>query len=164
MRRMRNLIRGYTLIEILVVLFIISIVTGVGLLSIRYNENKQLESLANKMSETLQLAEEQALLQPMVLGLSIDQEKMQFFQSEKNEWLPIQDQILKQQMIPGQFQMVLATKTSQAQEIDKKPRPQIIISTNGDITPFTIYLGKKGEKPKFAISGDADGTISTTAL
>ena len=43
-------------------------------------------------------------------------------------------------------------------------KPQIVISTNGDVTPFTIYVGRKGKKPLYAISGDADGNVTSREL
>ena len=39
--------RGFTLVEILVVILIISIITSVGVLSISRNENKQVETTDN---------------------------------------------------------------------------------------------------------------------
>jgi len=69
---------GFTLIEILVVILIISIVTSVALLSISRNENRQLETFTKDLVQTLTLAQEQAMLQPAVLGLAIERHTYQF--------------------------------------------------------------------------------------
>ena len=47
---------------------------------------------------------------------------------------------------------------------DEDQLPQVVISTNGDITPFTIYVGKKGKSPRYVIKGDADGNITSKLL
>lgn len=153
--------RGFTLIEILVVLFIISIVTSVALLSISHNANKKIESFANELTQMITLAEEQAMLQPTVLGLSLNDQSFHFASLEskvgkKNTWVPLQDVILKKHIIPKDIQISLNTENNH--------HPQIIISTNGDVTPFTIYVGKKGEKPSYVIIGTADGNIANKAL
>lgn len=162
---------GYTLIEILIVLFIISIVTTVALLSIGYNENKQMESFANEVKEILTLAEEQALLTPNVLGLSFDEHVFQFarlsFSNDKKKWLLLEDSILGKHAIPENIQIRIEVgntflKTNHDEE--GPINPQIVISTNGDITPFTIYVGKKGSKPRYAIIGDADGNVTNKFL
>lgn len=159
--------QGYTLIEILIVLFIISIVTSVALLSIRYNENKQIESFASKFADLFRLAEEQAMLQPNVLGLSIDYSQFQFshlqFQANQQQWLPLDDTILGQQFIPNNIQIALEIQGDRT-NLNESKLPQIIISSNGDITPFTLYVGQKGKKPSYMVSGEADGSIRTIAI
>ncbi|OGT42639.1 MAG: type II secretion system protein GspH [Gammaproteobacteria bacterium RIFCSPHIGHO2_12_FULL_37_34] len=166
MKLMRNQF-GYTLIEILIVLFIMSIVTGVALLSIRYNENKQLESFANKFVDLVRLAEEQAMLQPNVLGLSIYQHAFQFshlqLSMDKQQWLPLEDTILHPQVIPDHIQIALEIQGDRI-SLNENKKPQIIISTNGDITPFTLFFGKKGEKPNYVVIGDADGAVYATTM
>lgn len=172
--------RGYTLIEILIVLFIISIVTSVALLSISRNENKQLESFANELTQKVTLAEEQAMLQPHVLGLSLRGNSYQFASyeaeagEEKNVWTPQEDAILGKHKIPSDIEISVqmggvrtaALEDEVEDEVDEaeKMNPQIVISTNGDITPFIIYVGKKGEKPRYAITGDADGSVTNKLL
>lgn len=163
---------GYTLIEILIVLFIISIVTSMAFLTIGSNENRQLESFANELTQILTLAEEQAMLQPSVLGLSLNEHSFQFasYDSVTDEktkvWTPLQDKLLGRQRIPRGVALSVEVgekRTGSVQESEKN-NPQIIISTNGDITPFTIYVGKPGEKPRYAIRGDADGSVTNKLL
>lgn len=163
---------GFTLIEILVVLFIISIITGVAILSIGRNDHRQVEAFANELAQLLTLAEEHAMLQPSILGLSLSEHSLQFasYQTvtdgKKNAWQPLQDQILGKHPIPSGIQLGLeiGDKKTMIMPGGVKNHPQIIISTSGDITPFTIYIGKRGERPRFAVKGDANGSVKTIVL
>ncbi len=165
---------GFTLIEVLVVIFIISIVTSVALLSLSRNENRQLESFANELAQIMTLAEEQAMLQPSVLGLSFNDHSFQFsvYQSavegKKQAWAPLQDNLFGSHVIPGSIQLSVKvdgkSAPSSGDEENTMNVPQIIISTNGDVTPFTIYVSKKGQKPRYAIRGEADGNITSKSL
>lgn len=169
---------GFTLVEILVVLFIISIVTSVALISISHNENKKIEAFANELTQLLTLAEEQAMLQPVILGVSLSGNTLQFasFQSineKKKIWLLLDDPILSKRNISNNIEVNvkacnLPHETSQDQDEEDEEKalfnPQIIISTSGDVSPFTIYVGKRGEKPQYAIIGDADGSITNKPL
>jgi general secretion pathway protein H len=167
---------GFTLIEVLVVIFIISIVTSVALLSLSRNENRQLESFANEFAQIMTLAEEQAMLQPSVLGLSFNDHSFQFsvYQSavegeeKKHAWAPLQDNLLGSHVIPNSIQLSVKldgkSAPSSGEEENTMNVPQIIISTNGDVTPFTIYVSKKGQKPRYAIRGEADGNITSKSL
>jgi general secretion pathway protein H len=152
---------GFTLIEILVVLFIISIVTTVALLSISRNENRQLETFTNELTQMLTLAEEQAMLQPTVMGLAFKSSSLQFSRYESS-WEPWQGASLGKRKVPDNIELKLEVANQKIDAANKTP--QIIISTNGDVTPFTIYIGKKGAKPRYAVIGDADGQITSQLL
>ncbi|MBX3709950.1 MAG: type II secretion system minor pseudopilin GspH [Gammaproteobacteria bacterium] len=172
-QRADRLSAGYTLIEILIVIFIISIVTSVALLSISHNENKRLESFTREFVQIMTLAEEQAMLQPTVLGLKLDKYSYQFASyhsplgEQKNPWVPLQDKILGNHKIPSNIQLdmkMTGKQVSDSSDSAQTNLPQIIISTNGDITPFTIYVAKRGQKPRYVIKGEADGSISSHSL
>lgn len=160
--------RGYTLIEILVVVFIISIVTTVALLSISQNENKHIEAFANELTQVMTFAEEQAMLQPVVLGVSLSDKSVNFSgwqpnaDSKKSAWIPLESSALQQRSVPSDIELTVAGHEDNA--ADNAKQPQIIISTNGDPTPFTIYVGKKGAKPRYVITGDTDGNITNRLL
>ncbi|EKD71210.1 MAG: hypothetical protein ACD_46C00245G0001, partial [uncultured bacterium] len=163
--------RGFTLIEILIVIFIISIVTSVAMLSISRNENKQIESFANELTQMLTLAEEQAMLQPSVMGLTFKQQTLQFSALKKasdgkDEWQLLRDNVLGEHRIPDNIEINIdagGKKINEADEVEKK-LPQVVISTSGDLSPFTIYIGKKGKKPRYAIIGSADGKVTNKEL
>lgn len=163
---------GFTLIEVLIVVLIISIVTSVGVLTISRNTNKEVELFAKEFTQVIKMAEEQAMLQPAELGLVIKEETYQFVEMQKtkdgkaSQWSPLDDNVLGVHAIPGHVEVRIATQGSQSKDDNEnaQKQPQIVISTNGGVTPFTIYVGKKGAKPRFVITGDADGTITTKPL
>lgn len=166
--------RGFTLVELLIVLFIISIVTSVVLISIRHNENKQLETIAQEIGGRLQLAEEQAMLMPAVIGLLFDGRSFEFVQydttKKKPAWVPYDDNVLTSFTVPdGAVVSIKLKNEAEEKEEDKKTeekeiKPIIIISTNGDITPFTISIAANGKQPKFSIDGNENGNINYQAL
>lgn len=164
---------GFTLIEILIVVLIISIVTSVGVLTISRNNNKEIELFAKELVQVIKLAEETAMLQPVELGLMINNQSYQFVALDATQngkakhWSPLDDNALGQHPIPEHIQLSIATHSADKDEEsdeDKQQQPQLVISTNGDVTPFTMYIGKKGAKPRFAITGEADGTITIKEL
>jgi general secretion pathway protein H len=162
---------GYTLIEVLIVIFIISIVTTVTLLSIGRNENRDIELFAKEITQMVSLAEEQAMLEPNVLGISLADHAIHFAsltkdkETQKSSWLPLQDHVLGQRAIPDNIQVSLQMNGNKVALGDShESQPQIVISTNGDVTPFMIYVGKRGKKPQYVVTADADGNVTSTAL
>ena len=159
---------GYTLIEILIVLFIISIVTSLALLNISHNENKHLESFTGELTQMLTLAQEQAMLQPEVLGFLLKDRDFQFasLQSKGSEqqtsWMPLEGSQLGLHHLPNDIQ--LRIEMGDGVSATSQQNPKIIISTNGEVTPFAIYVSKIGEKPRYVITGTADGNITNKML
>ncbi len=159
---------GYTLIEILIVLFIISIVTSVALISMGRNENRQIETVATEVHQIITLAEEEALLKHWVIGLVVKPHALQFFHlaakaGENKKWLPLNDKLLTPRYFPASIVIRIAGRERSKDESSDE-KPQVVISTNGDLTPFIIYVGKDGEKPRYVIRGEANGKITTESL
>jgi len=161
---------GFTLIEILVVIFIIGIVTGVALLSMSHNENSEIKTFASELTQMVSMAEEQAMLEPKIMGISLDHFAVNFSSLQKNrrtqksEWLPTNNNVLSKYSIPENIEVSLHMDGKPVKLYGGGHAPQIIFSTNGDVTPFILYVGKRGSKPQYAISADADGGVQNIAL
>lgn len=157
--------QGFTLIEILVVIVIISIVTTVAMLSIGRGDRKTLEYVTNELTQSITLAQQQALLRPAILGIKIDSTHYSFWAYRSDKQPPVwqllkKDKNLKERAIPSMVELKIEVQTKNK----STDHPQIILSTNGDNTPFVIYVGKQGQKPRFLIRGEENGSVSTEKL
>ncbi len=162
---------GFTLIELLVVIVVISIVTAVALVNMNRNENRRLENYSNEMAQLITLGEEEAILRPAVLGLAIKNHEYYFatyLPEEKGDkkttlWLRLEDdRTLSTHTLPNDVELSL--KVGGTPFTGDTDAPQIILSTSGDITPFSISVGKQGKAPRFIIRGDADGSVKIEKL
>ncbi len=157
----RRRVKGFTLIEILIVIVIISIVSGVALVTLSSNKTKQLENLAKQLTHLITLAESEAMLQPCTLGLAFYHHSFQFFNykpHEKNPWQAIVTGSLGLHNIPEHVQLTLRVN-DEGKALDGKP--YIFISESGDITAFTITIASIGHKPAYVVRGDASGNVQT---
>ncbi|HVE43727.1 MAG TPA: type II secretion system protein [Gammaproteobacteria bacterium] len=122
-------ISGLTLIEILVVFFIISIVASMSLLAISHYDNNAAASFVEEFTQRLSLAEEMALLNAVTIPFKL-------------------------QTVPKGLAVHFQNRLDE----------QIIISANGDATPFHLYVGKNGERPRYVVISEGDGAIETKKL
>lgn len=76
---------GFTLLEILIVMVIMSIVAGFAVMTISYNRNSQVEQIAKQLKNIITLAEEEAILQSTTLGLAFTQHSFQFYQYQEKK-------------------------------------------------------------------------------
>ena len=151
--------QGFTLIEILIVMVIISIVSGIALLTITSNQHKQLQQVAKKLSHLIVLAEHQAMLQPATLGLGVSKTGYQFFEfKEGNKWRALNDRHFGSHLVSASVQFILKIRGKQ---IPLDGKPGIIISESGDMTPFVLFIGKNGEKPLYQVKGEANGKVTS---
>lgn len=141
--------RGYTLIEILVVVAIISIVSGVALLSIHSHSQTRIETFAKQLTQKLRATEEQALLQSTILGVLLKHRNLQFYHYAANDWQSWPTQF----SVPDDIKLRLQTPT------DNTQTPQIIFSTNGDSTPFILSINNR-----YKIIGETSGTITLSKI
>jgi len=148
---------GFTLIEILIVLVIISIVSSVAILTVSHNQNKNLENLAHELQRVILLAEQEAMLRPATLGLALTSTSFQFYQYT-TRWVPLSTPILGMHHFPATIQLQLKINHK---IIPLNTPPVLIISASGDLTPFIILIGKKEAPPRYAVIGYANGQVNT---
>lgn len=159
--------QGFTLIELLVVIIIISIVTSAALLTIGRNRQKDVETAAVELKEELQLAQEQALLEPAVIGFFLTSQGYEFKRlaagNQKEErWAMIEDAALKPHALSPTLQLTLALSN---QQVAKKDQEEVVIfSPDGDLTPFILNLGLINEAPSYQVVGDLEGKLRIKKL
>ncbi len=150
---------GFTLIEILIVMLIISIVGGITLLAVSHNRNTQLGTYTNQLTNRLILAEQRAMLLPMVFKLVITDETLQFYQYQEatSRFTKSSDSTLGLYRIPENIHLTLKMQDEDPEK--KHPEPHIIFSSSGDLTPFSLLIGSPKKPPTYEIKGDANGNI-----
>lgn len=158
--------KGFTLIEVLVVMVIVSIVTTVALLSLGRNQTKDMQALVAGLTQSLSLAQEQAMLAPAKLGLSVNAQGWQFwvYQGQPHaQWQPEASEGLGSRALPDHWVMRLRV-LNPLQGKTQDGEPPIIITSDGDMTPFVITLSERDQRPKVQVQGRSDGSVFTEVL
>ena len=152
--------RGFTLIEILIVIVIIGITVGFALISFGdFGASRRILFSADQLVNTLRMAQQQAILETSTLGLRIDSHSYQILRFENSsKWEPISNRgIFKVNYFPQNTVITLKTNT--------KPlngSPAIVINSSGDMTPFTLDFGTNKEIMT-VITGTHDGSLKLSA-
>lgn len=174
---MRGRQRGFSLLELILVLVIIGIVLSAITLSItnRRLDNLQLE--AQRLQALISMATDQAVISNQEYGLSIDDSEYQFLiydqGNDEAKWVPVDDQSMRQfqtrkfpEGVSVRIQVAGLYGNSSDDELDngtlspvqdeeddeskEKPLlPQILMLSSAEVTPFVIRLGYDDEDPAF---------------
>jgi len=152
--------RGFTLIELIIVIFIIGIITSVILVrigTIRFS--RQVDLVAKQLYSFLQVAQQQAILQPAVIGVRFDSNQYFAYYWETQQdigWqlLSEADHFWRARSLPENIDVHIDVATP-----DRLNNPQIIFQSSGDVTPFVLDVSYRDEPPLYRITGTFAGEL-----
>lgn len=157
---MHRSVRGFTLLELIAVIFVIGLVAAFLIPNLRGQDfSKDLEVHAKRFDSLFTLAAEYALLNNLELGLLVEDNYYEFYGFDGQRWQPMEDLdklgrvefedpysiSLNLEDLPIEPQMGIDTEDFEERQEefyldeDEEPVfPQVYILSGGDITPFQL--------------------------
>jgi general secretion pathway protein H len=165
--------RGFTLVEILVVVVIMAVVISLAVLSIGVTgRDGQLDEETRRIEGLVGLLHERALLEGRDFGLRIEPTAYGFvvYVPTRDQWVPMdQEHEFRHRDLPKglSFQLQLDSQTVVLKAVDRNlsssnaPQPpQVAIAASGEGTPFRLTLQREETKAQASVDGDALGKVS----
>ncbi len=168
---------GFTLLEILVVLIIMAIGTGMAVFSTGIlDSDKDVARETRRLHALLELAQEQAVFQGRTIGLEIEDRGYRFFLYDRRPdddgnmislWVPmIDDQIFRPRTLSDDIVVELFVDDRDVlllasdDDDDEAPVPQIILLSSGDISTFELHFFRTASAVRYRLTGDiVDGLV-----
>ena len=166
--------RGFTLLEILVVLVIIGVIITMATLSIGVlGSDPQSEDEARRFWAVLRQAREEAELQAIDLAIFVGATDYEFlrFDTRRNQWQPmVDDKLYAQRTLPEglRFRLWMEGREivlkpglpdrSKKDEGEKWP-PQLTVLSSGDVVPFELQIERDGAPALWRMTSLADGDL-----
>ncbi len=149
---MVNADRGFTLIEILVVVIVVGILMGVVVGSFTSTDREQqLRGYVERLALKIEMARDKALQRNREWGMYVGDEGVSFaeFDEANGEWIPYEQRPFK----PDPYARSLEFKATveayeglpsdDAQPGEERELPDIILFSSGETTPFALTLKPK---------------------
>ena len=165
--------KGFTLVEILVVVVIMAVVISLAVLSIgSAGRDTQIDEESRRIEGLMGLLHERALLEGRDFGMRIEPSAYEFvaYDARRDRWHGLdQESTFRRRELPKglSFQLELDSQIVVIKPIDRSlssgedpPRPQLAIAASGEGTPFRLTLKREGTDAKASVNGDSLGKLS----
>lgn len=153
-RLRRQQVSGFTLIELMIVLVVLGVMAGMAVVSFRNDPFTQLESEARRLQSILNFAADEAVLQGLLLGLSIEERRYQLvvFDSRKERWYNGEDSHYSPYELPEAISVDVELDGASLTQDEKRQiaffadrsddiiPPSLLLLSSGEITPFKLTL------------------------
>lgn len=161
--------RGFTLVEILVVVVIMAIVVALAVLSIGVTgRDTQLDEETRRIQGLVDILHERALLEGRDFGMRIEPTAYEFarYDTDRDQWVTMNDEPeFRHRDLPKgvTFQLELDSVSVVLKPVDRTlsgtapPPPQIAIAASGEGTPFRLTLVRESTQARASVDGDAFG-------
>jgi general secretion pathway protein H len=151
--------KGFTLIEIMVVVVIAAILMGAVVISFPDSSNDRLKEHGERFSALILLAQDESILQSEDFALSINNAGYTFYRRAATSWEVYSEKPFIDRKVDSDIKAeVILEGLSIKLKKPEKSKPQIVIYSSGEMTPFSYRLSNQ-EKSIFTIKFDGAGNL-----
>lgn len=148
--------RGFTLVEILVVLLIVGITISFAMLSFDdFGAKRRIVFATEEFVRHVNLVQHQAILEMSTFGILVDKNSYQVYRyADSTHWSAVsKNHIFTKHFFPSQAILKFQP------QINTRGTPQIVINESGDMNPFQLLVGVKDSVISM-ISGSHSGAMT----
>ncbi|NJN51898.1 MAG: type II secretion system minor pseudopilin GspH [Gammaproteobacteria bacterium] len=157
--------RGFTLVEVLVVMMIVAVLAAaVSLGFVGADREQNLRTEAERLAALIELARVQAISRNEEWGLTLNREGYSFLvhDPDRNRWQPDTSSTFRARKVQDLSLTAKVEALPIPEDDDSNERPAILMLSSGEQTPFEIELTPAWQARSWIVK--SDGLSRTEAL
>ena len=157
-------VRGFSLIEILVVIVIVGVTTGLVVLSVRSSGEREVENAARRAQALVRLACERAMVGGRDIGFTVVRDGLRFGYFEIEGWRPLaedaSDELRARPL--GRDLALMAQREGVELPLPEEPErePAFACLSSGELTPFVLRIDRPDASQPWELEGHLDGELT----
>ena len=140
--------RGFTLVEVLTVVFIVGIIAGLITVNSGGDSKSELNLQAKRVVGLIDAARDESAIIGIPLGLKLSESDNSYsFKSFENLWRDYEVSLFRQRQLPELFKLKILNKqkdnpsgSNEDDDEESDQVPDIVITPDGLISPFVLKL------------------------
>lgn len=161
-RRQRYLCRGFTLLELLVVMFIMAIIVTFVTLNMSGGKDQLAQEEIIRLGQLIKMAKQEAILKSREYAIRFNEEGYVFVIFNDNQWQALEgDDLFRSRKFPPQLKLDFNVNGENVlfEVKEEEQLPHIYFFSSGEMTPFTITAASEGNGAGMTLRGKINGEI-----
>ena len=158
--------KGFTLLELLVVIVLLGIVSSFAVLSLNIaGLETEFEQETKKIHALINLAKEEAIIQAQEIALVVGKKNyyFQYFDWDNKVWLPKEDKIFRQRKLHEGLKIYLETESEKIifkKKDEEEELNRVFFLSSGEQSEFIVKISiREKEQNYFRIIGEINGAL-----
>jgi general secretion pathway protein H len=159
--------RGFTLLEIMIVLVLVGIITSFALLSVGGGPRQRLAEEGQRLAALVELHQQEAILSGETRGIQFSRAGYAMLSlGEKGEWQsPAAADTLIRHALPEDIALGLWVEDRPVDLKTAGKWPQVVLLASGETTEFVAVFGfvddRSPDTPRYRVASDALGRLTS---
>ena len=164
----QRLQKGFTLIEILVVMILLGIIMSIAVLSIGNSQSDQLEEDMRRLLQVMRLAHEEAIIKQQTLAIKFSPHGYELLRldssGKKKIWIPLTDPPFFQPRTLDEDYEIKLMQDGFSVSLNEEDAGRVAIYSSGEMTPFELIISLPDSEINYRLSGDLMGELEIEDL
>ncbi len=158
--------KGFTLIEILVVMILLGIIMTIAMLSIGNSQSEQLEEDMRRLLQIMRLAHEEAIINQQTLAMKFSPHgyALQRYDGKGKIWIPVTEPAFFQAKKLDQGYEIKLLQEGLKVSLEKEDGGKVMMYSSGEVTPFELNIGLPDSEINYRMTGDLMGNLEIEGL
>ena len=158
--------KGFTLLELLIVMLMIGIIISFATLAIGDNKQQILRQETQRLAALIQTSQQQAIFKNQEYAIHFTEHNYTFYiLTEQGTWQRLKQPPLRQRQLTAGLALDIEIEGEEIRlgVADTETMPQLLLLSSGEITPFRIALWhQSNEYQRLLLTGNLLGELEIT--